>query len=392
MPLFKYSAINPAGKKISGVIDADCLEGAKQRLQNQRIIVTKLLFAKAKVEPVLNTQTLINFTRELSQLLGSGLPLYESLLTIEEKYRNHKAHVLFLDLCDLVKQGKALSEALAKYPKNFDPIYVSMIAGGEKTGSLENSFFQLYKVISRNAKFKKQMKSALAYPAFLGCFCLTVLLGLFLFLIPSMKELLEDRSLHPITQTVLSISGWLTANATWFFFFLGGSIVALIYACKNKKVKNFFKIAFLKIPMLRGIFTEAILMRFCRALSVLLSSGIPIVEALRLSKGVVMHPSFEKVVEESEEGLIQGKKLSQMFAASPLFPPLVTRMLATAEETGSTAEMLLNIAEIHEEMLEKTLTQFTSLLQPVMLLILGVLVGLVLLSVLLPLTDVSSLM
>lgn len=389
--LYKYVALDHGGKKLSGVVDADSLEGAKQKLRNQKIFVTKVSYTKETTPLVLNQQMVINFSREVGQLLRSGLPLYESLLTIEEKYRSHKCHVLFLDLCDQVKQGRDLSEVLAVYSKTFDPMYIAMVAAGEKTGNLEETFFQLYKVLSRNEKFKKQLRTAMVYPAFLTSFCTLVVLGLFLFLIPSMKELLEGRQLNPMTQTILSISNWLTSNAIWFFPTLITTILLLIILFKIRKVKNQMKVLFLQVPILRRMFSEAILMRFSRALAVLLSGGIPIVDALRLARRIIQHPSFEAVIEKTEEGLVQGKKLSELLKASPLIPPLVTRMLATAEETGTTSEMLQNIAEIYEEALEKSLTQFTNLLQPVMLLVLGILVGVILLSVLLPLTSVSSL-
>jgi len=391
LALYRYIALNAEGKKTSGVIDSDSLEGAKTKLRKQKAIVTKITLAVDANQVTLNTSLLINFTRELAQLLQSGLPLYESLVTIEEKYQGHKSHVLFLDLCDRVKEGKTLSQSLSMYPKTFDAIYISMVEAGERTGSLETTFFQLYKVISRSDKFKRQVRSAMVYPAFLGCFCLIILLGLFLFLIPAMQEILEGRALHPITKTVLAISNCLNSHIGGFVA-IGLGVGIIIYCIQKwSRAREGFKKLLLKIPTTRNLITEAIMMRFCRALSVLLSSGIPIVEALRLSRNVMQNQTFEEMIKQSEQGLICGKKLSAMFKQSALIPPLVTRMLATAEETGATAPMLLNISEIYEEMLEKNLSQFTNLLQPVMLLVLGIMVGLILLSVLLPLTDVSTL-
>ena len=392
MALFQYSALNIDGKKIRGVIDADSLEQAKERLRNREIIVTQMGISKKEGRVSLGQETVIHFTRDLSGLLRSGLPLYESLLTIEEKYRSHKHHFVFLDLCDQVKQGKSLSQALKAYPNSFNSVYISMCASGENTGNLEKAFVQLYKVISRSEKFRKQIRSAMVYPAFLSAFCLVVLVGLFLFLIPSMKELLEGRELHPITKTILAISNVL--EKYFIFFALGAvSIVTLIvFVVKTKKFKDECKKWLLYIPFFKSVFTESILMRFSRVFAVLLSSGVPIVEALRLSRSVMNHVSFEEAMIQVEEGIVQGRKMSDELKKSGLFPPLMIRMLATAEETGNPMEMLEHVADIYEEQLERTLVQFTNLLQPVMLLILGVIVGVVLLSVLLPLTDVSTLL
>jgi general secretion pathway protein F len=392
MALFQYLAVGASGKMIRGIIDADSLELAKERLRAREIVVTKMGPAKKEREANLGSETTIHFTRDLSGLLRSGLPLYESLLTIEEKYRSHKFHFLFLDLCDQVKQGKSLSQALSAYPKSFNPVYISMIASGESTGNLEKAFVQLYKVVSRNEKFRRQMRSAMVYPAFLSAFCFVVLVGLFLFLIPAMKELLEGRELHPITKTILHISNHLEKNL--IFYVIGSGLVTLlaIFIAKTKLFKDKCKQWLLYIPFFKTIFTESILMRFSRVLAVLLSSGVPIVEALKLSRSVMNHISFEEAIKNAEEGIIQGRKFSDELKKSKLFPPLMIRMLATAEETGSPTEMLEHVADIYEEQLERTLVQFTNLLQPVMLLILGVIVGVVLLSVLLPLTDVSTLL
>ena len=392
MALFQYSALGVDGKKIKGIIDADSLASAKERLRKSDVIVTKLALSKNELKASLGSETIIHFTRDISGLLRSGLPLYESLLTIEEKYRSHKFHFVFLDLCDMVKQGKSLSQALLHYPKSFNAVYIAMVASGESTGSLEKAFVQLYKVISRNEKFRRQLRSAMVYPAFLSAFCLVVLVGLFLFLIPAMKELLEGRELHPMTKAILVISNFLEKH----FLALGISLACIafggIYTAKKKSFRDRSKKLLLYIPFFKTVFTESILMRFSWVLAVLLSSGVPIIEALKLSRSVMNHVSFEIAIKNAEEGIIQGRKLSDELRKSGLFPTLMIRMLATSEETGNPTEMLEHVADIYEEQLERTLVQFTNLLQPVMLLILGVIVGVVLLSVLLPLTDVSTLL
>ncbi len=208
MPLFRYVALNLAGKKIKGVIDADTLDAAKEKLKKQEIMAITIALEKDKGEVVLPFDLLLAFTRELAQLLRAGLPLYESLLTIEEKYRTHKAHPLFLDLCDRLKTGNSLSSALTCYPKSFDEVYLSMVGAGEQSGSLGESLQQLALLIARQSRLKKQLGSALIYPAFLGVFCLVVVFSLLFFVIPSMQELFEGRALHPLTQVVLAVSNF----------------------------------------------------------------------------------------------------------------------------------------------------------------------------------------
>ncbi len=390
MALFEYTELLENGKQKVGVIDADTLLAAKAKLRQMRVIVTKITLAKTKRRNFFSKTLLINFTREVMQLLSSGLPLYESLLTIEEKYKNHKAHAIFLDLCDKVKGGCRFSKALACHGTIFDQLYVSMVEAGENTGRLDKAFLQLYRVLARTEKFKRQIRAAMLYPLFLASFCGVVLVGLFLFLIPSMKELFEGRSLHPMTRVVLAISDAMNAHAFWFFPSLFILVLCISWFIRQEKTRKHLQAFFVHVPLLKRMIMEAVLMRFFRVLSVLLESGVPISKALRLSRGVMNNPVYEKVVFETEEGIITGKKLSYLFRQSPLMPPLVVRMLATAEETGSLSEMMMNIAEIYEEMFERSISQFTNLLQPVMLLILGLMVGTVLLAVLLPMTDVSA--
>ena len=260
-----------------------------------------------------------------------------------------------------------------------------MVRAVEGTGDLARAFEQLYKVLSRGEAFRKQVRSAMIYPAFLGGFCLLVITGLFVFVIPAMKELLEGRALHPITQTVLRMSGW--HWSVWVSGIVG--TVGVVFMIKRLCPWQQWA---LKIPICKTLVTEGVLLRFSRVFSVLLSSGVSIVEALKLARSVMHHPTFERAIAEAEEGIVEGRKLSEALKKSGLFPPLMVRMLATAEETGRPQEMLDHIADLYEGELEQTLVQFTNLLQPVMLLVLGGIVGLILLSVLLPLTDVSTLL
>lgn len=392
MPLFRYKAIGDDGRESKGVIDADSLTMAKERLRKQKILVTFIdSFTEGKISKIiLHPSQLLSFTRELTQLLKAGLPLYESLLTIEEKQRNTKTHALFADLCDLLKNGSSLSSALAKYPETFHEIYLSMVKSAEQSGSLFEAFEQLTLLISKQQKLKKQLLSSLAYPAFLGGFCLLVIGALFFFVIPSMKELFEGRSLHPLTYIVILISDFLNAYAVVLasLVVLLGAFLYWISSLPSFKKK--LSLFFLKVPYFKKILIQSALIRFFRAMFMLLHGGVPLVEALRFSRKVVNHSALENLIAHAESKVIEGKKISQLFAEVSFMPLLVLRMLTIGEETGNMGFMMHNMAEIYEEELDKDLQQLATFLQPAVLLFLGAVVGLVVLSILLPLTDVSS--
>lgn len=391
MPIYRYRAMTEGGKGVAGVIDADSLPLAKEKLLKQQVMVTHLFeLEQNQKEIVLDPTLLLAFTRELGQLLRAGLPLYESLLTIEEKYRRFKSHPLFLDLCDRLKGGASLSSALKHYPKSFDRVYLSMVQAAERSASLAYIFDQLSTLISRQQKLRKQLFSSLAYPAFLGVFCLVVIGALLFFVIPSMQELFEGRQLHPLTQAVLGISRFVNENGWALLAAISLLIASTLVLLRRPEGRAALQKASLKLPFFKTVIIQAALIRFCRSTSVLLNGGVPLIEALALSRRVMKNGLLEQVVEEAEKRIVEGKSLSAQLKLSPIIPPLVVRMLAIAEETGKMAPMLQNIAEIYDEDLERNLTQMTSLLQPAILMILGAIVGVVILSILLPLTDVSS--
>ncbi|NGX45140.1 MAG: Type II secretion system protein F [Chlamydiae bacterium] len=390
MPIFKYKALSAGGRKVSGVVDADSLALVKERLRRDAVMVTSLVqIEKRPRKRELDGNMLLTFTRELGQLLSAGLPLYEGLLTIEEKYQRHRAHTLFLDLCDRLKSGEQLSEILSRYPKSFDSVYIAMVRAGESTGSLPWVFEQLHLLIERRQKLKKQLISAMAYPAFLGCFCFLVIIGLFLFVIPSMQELFEGRQLHPLTESVLFISIFIQNHFFSLALLIASSTFAAIWLFKKKA--NLVHHWLLHVPIVKTILLQAALIRFCRSTSVLLFGGVPLVNALALARGTMKNPPLEAAILSAEARIIEGESLSQELKKSPYIPKLVTRMLSLAEETGKMAQSLQKISEIYDIEMERNLDQVTTFLQPALLLILGGVVGLVILSILLPLTDVSSL-
>ena len=390
MTLYQFEAFCPQGKRQRGTIDADSLEVAKEKLRKQGVLLTKLIqFKPSSGQLRLSPSMQLSLTRDLAVLLKSSLPLYESLLAIKEKYKDQACYSLLLELCDGVKRGDQLSKVLSRHPKSFDQVYIAMVKAGEETGQLEEVFHELALLTSRSQKVKSQMVSAMIYPAFLLSFCLIVISALMFFLIPSLEELYEGRTLHPVTAAVLSVSAFLTAHFIMIGVSFGGMILSIYTVAKKT---SFFRKLALKTPILRRLITEAVLLRFSRVFAVLLTSGVPLLDALKLAKGVMHHADFEEVIRQAEVNIIQGGKLTNVLGKSPLIPPLFFRMIAVAEEAGHMEGMLKNIVDIYEEDLEKSVQRFTALLQPVMILVLGVIVGVVMLAVLLPLTDVSSMM
>lgn len=391
MPLYKYYAINESQKKQSGIIDAESHINALEFLNKKKILPIDLKPYIWKPKSLtLSRKELLFFTQDLSQFLQAGLPLYESLLALEERHQNTKNHAFFLHLCNQIKQGKALSQILKDFPKSFDIIYISMVGAAEKSGKLGQIFKELSIMINKSDTFKKKITAALTYPIFLITFCCIVLYGLFFFLIPSMQELLQGRNLHPVTEAVLEISHFLQEYKRLLGTGLLSTAVAIFCFFRSDMGKLNWQRLSLHIPFVKTLIIESVLVRFCHTLSVLLDSNVPLIESLDYSKRVMNHCIFESVIDKVETSIIEGNKLSTEISKSKLFPSMAIRMIEVGEQIGNMGEMLQNIAEVYEKNLERTLQKITVLLQPILLLFLGIIVGTILLSVLLPLTDMSS--
>lgn len=391
MPFYEYQAISERGKKYKAAIDAESLQDAKLKLLRRQVAVLQIeALSDQKIRDRLAKGDVLNLTRELARLLQAGLPLYEALSALEEKYRGQKPHRLLLNLCDLVKSGYSFSQSLARHPQTFDLLYVSMIGNAERTGRLAEALNELAELLSRQQQVRKQIVGALLYPALLMGFCLVVLSSLLFYVVPSLKELFDGRSLHPFTRIVFAVSDF-ACRSKGLLLLVGMAFVALgLGAFTSSRWKEKLFSVVLKLPFFKGLFVKVAFVRFSRAAATLLEGGLPLIQAFEQGRRVMRHPRLEQVVALAQEKIAQGESIHSTFEKDPLIPPLIPRMISIAEEGGKLPFMLKQIAQIYEEEIEKTLTHFATVAQPALLLILGAIIGFVLLSVLLPMTDVSS--
>lgn len=391
MPLFSYEALSEKGKKIKGTIDADTIQEARLKLIRRQTIALSIDSLSEKEGKVaLSVKETLAITRELARLLQAGLPLFEALSALEEKYRGQKPHYILLDCCEKIRSGYPFSSALSKHPKTFDLLYIAMIANAEKTGRLAEALNELAALLARQLQIRKQVFSALLYPSLLSAFCLVVLSSLLFFVIPSLRELFDGRDLHFFTRLVFSVSDFVCNSKGILLAFLAslGLFIFLLFFLPNWKKK--FDRSLRSLPLLKHFFAKVALIRFCQAASTLLEGGLPLITAFSQARSVMRHPQLEEVMAQAEEKISQGAPLSSPFVGQPFIPPLVPRMLGIAEQSGKLSFTMHQIAQIYEDELEATLSYFAQAAQPILLLVLGALVGFVLLSVLLPLTDVSS--
>jgi general secretion pathway protein F/type IV pilus assembly protein PilC len=390
MSLFEYQAFFSGGKKTKGILSADSLDEAKAILHQKSLIIYKISFIKKNQKKNLTKKEVLFIVQQLENLLSAGIPLYESLIILTNKNEKKKVKLLLLDLCEKIKSGYTLSEAMKTHPKSFDLIICFMVENAQKTGRLEKCLSEISKILSSSLQLKKRLISAFTYPIVLFSFCFVVLNFLLFFTIPSLFDLFEGRQLHPFTKMVFFVSRFVCKYKAFIFlgFVVFFILILISYFYDPLRKKIYAK--FLGFPVFKSFMIKVALIRFCISFANLLKGGETYVNSLTLAANVLNHPILENEIIPLKDKLTEGKHLSELLQNNEYIPEIIPKMLAIAEETSQMPKILFNIAKIYEEEVDKFLSKITSIFQPVMLIILGLIVGFVVLSILIPLTDVSS--
>ena len=391
MPLYHYSAIEPSGKKRTGLIEAQNERDAKEKLRDQGVMVKEVAVKKGGgSRENLRGDSLLNFTMQLSQLVGSGIPLYQSLTAIEEQYRNESYHRVILSLCEQIKAGTSLSQAMSNYPGSFNKLYCSMIAAGESAGALNIVLDRLHHLLAKQMKLKSEIVTALIYPAILASFSLLIIIMLMTFVVPSIEGIFEGRKLNTFTALVISASHFFRDYWWLYIPLLAGLATYLVYKLRSEAGRLWIERTFLKVPLIRTLMVQAAMARFCRTMGTLQQGGVTMIDSMQIATDVMRNVVLEEDMKKAEQRIIEGSSLSEELGKSKWIPMMVSRMLSVGEDSGTTTAMLNKIADIYEEELEKTLERTMALAQPIILVFMGSIIGMVLMAILLPLTDISA--
>ncbi len=389
--LYEYKAFTKQGKAAKGTIEAAGAKDAKDKLREMQLIVSSLEpQKKGRKRLKLSKDDLLIFTSQLSQLLSSQIPLYESLLALEEQARQEPYHPVILGLTDRIKRGSSLSQAMQDFSESFSPLYRALISAGEAVGNLELALNRLNTFLVHDNKIRKQLASALIYPALLSgllVVAVTVLVG---FVIPALEQLFEDKNVPQFTKIVFSTAKFLRE---WGVLVVG-SIVGFgfyaFYKLRNPKTKASIQRNVLHVPLINRYVILSSLSRFARTLGTLLEGGLPLTISLAYAKEALGNARLNEIIQRVEQKIIEGVPFSTELSRYKEVPSLFSRMVLIGEESGKLSSMLGQLATLYEEETERTLTRVVSLAQPVMLLLMGCLIGGVLLSILLPLSSFGS--
>lgn len=391
MPIYHYQALDSSGKKRKGYIEAGSEREAKEILRTQSCMVTRIgIKTETSSKGQLKGENLVSFTMQLSQLVNAGIPLYESLMAIEEQYRQESYHRVILSLCEQIKSGSSLSSAMNAYPQSFDKLYRAMITAGESSGALDTVLDKLSHLLRKQLKLKKQLTTAMIYPGILASFSFLIIILLLGFVVPSIEGIFADRQLNGFTELVINISHFF--RDFWWFYIpaLVSFACYLIYKVRSPEGKLWMECNLIRLPLLKTLIVQTSIGRFCRTMATLQQGGLSMIDSLQIARGVMRNAVLEDEIKKAEQRIIEGSSLSLQLSNSKWFPSLVSRMLSVGEDSGNATVMMHKIADIYEDEVEKTIDRLMALSQPVILIFMGTIIGFVLLAILLPLTDMSS--
>lgn len=400
MAIFSYTANNASGKSIQGVVEADDRESAIASLKRQQLhplVVTESkkfnlsIFNSKKVK----TKDITIFTRQLSTMVSAGVPLNRSFLTLQEQAENAYFKKVIGDMSRQIEGGASIGEALGKYPKIFDDIYVNMVIAGEAGGILDEILKRLATQLEKNESIKKKIKSATTYPKVVFGITIIAFVVVMNIIVPKIATMLlelggPDAKLPPLTRIMIAISNFSKEYAIPIAIAAFIGYLLLRRYLRTPKGKYRYHALLLKIPVIKLVITKIAVARFARTFSSLMSAGVPVNNAIRVTSGSIGNKVLEKELLEAAKDVEAGKQLSDSLSKSPHYPPIVAQMLAIGEETGQIDKILVKVADFYEEEVDATIESLSSLLEPLMIVILGGMVGLVAASVMGPLGSLTS--
>ena len=402
MATFTYTAVNKDGKAVTGNTEASNKESVSALLVRQgfRPVVIKEIKAKAGSLNIsfgsgVKMKDLVIFTRQLSTMINAGVPLVRSLATLQAQTDSKKFKEVLIDISHEVEGGIAFADALAKHPKVFSSIYINMVRAGEAGGILDDILKKLATQQEKDASIRKKVKSASTYPIILMVITAVAFMGLTIFVIPKIGKMLkdlggEDTKLPIQTEIMLSISDFMQHQ--WYVIIIVAvlSVVFLKWYTKTPKGHYNKDYLLLKTPVLKTVITKVAVARFARIFASMMAAGVTVLESIEVTSRAIGNKVIEKELMNAAKDVRNGKQLSEPISQSKFFPPIVSQMLAVGEETGQTETILVKVADFYEEEVDALIDGLSSIIEPIMICVMGGMVGLIAASVIGPISSLSQ--
>jgi len=398
MLTFSYQARDASGKLVSGEIEAPDQQSAANILVSRNLMVVALKSGSARKGGVkrhqgkVKAQDLVVFTRQLATMMDAGLPLVQSLTALEEQTDSKTFKPILRHITEKVEQGDAFSQALAQHPKVFSRLFVSMVEAGETGGLLAEILDRVASYLEATARLKKKVKSAMSYPTIVCVIALSIALFLIVKVIPIFADIYKDfgAQLPMPTQVLIRIS---EVIRSYFVIVLGGLGLMIFAVAKLKHTRRGAEIwdrIKLRLPIFGKLIHKIAMSRFARTFAALLRSGVPILETLRIVGQSSGNTMVEQAVEQTAVSIERGDNLALALGQHRIFPPMLVRMVSAGEQTGKVDVMLEKISDFYDEEIEATLSGLTSLIEPLLIVFLGVVVGSIVICMFLPIFKLNQ--
>ena len=392
MPSWAYTIKDESGSVFEGNAEADSEDVLRARLVEQGFVVLEIKATKSvkkarRVMVGVKTKHLSVMCRQFSVMVDAGVTLVRCLNVLAEQVESPKLRTVLEDVKLDVESGNMLNKSLAKYPNIFDRLFVGLIRAGEIGGNLEESLHRLSEFLEADVKLKNKIKSAMTYPTVVMCAAVGIVLFLMTFVIPKFLEMFNDLGMTelPPTTAFLKMCSDFILQRWWL---LGIIVIVIVLAYKGFRKTSFGNRVCdwvgLKIPVFGPLTLKVCISRFARTLATLLSSGVPILQALETVAGTVSNDIVSDAIYETREAIREGEAMAPPLERSKLFPPMVVQMIAIGQESGALDPMLVKVAEFYEDEVDTAVASLTAALEPMLIIFLGGIVGFIVISVFMP--------
>ena len=401
MPIYVWSGKNKKGRVIKGEIEAADERIARVQIKRRNIEVTKLkqkpkdLFENISfMQPKITKKDVVIFTRQFSTMINAGLPIVQGLTILAEQAENKSFKKILQQITKDVEGGATLADALQSHPKIFDSLFVGLVAAGEAGGILDTILQRLATYIEKSEKLKSQVKGALVYPAVVVSIAVIVIAVIMIFVIPVFQDLFASvgRALPLPTQIVVDMSDFTKGN---IHYMIGGFIIFVwlfrrYYRTKSgrKKIDQLM----LKLPIFGEIIKKVAVARFTRTLGTMVSSGVPILDALEITAKTAGNSVVEEIILDARKSIAEGQTIAEPLSENEVFPGMVAQMISVGEATGALDAMLAKIADFYDDEVDAAVAAMTSMLEPLLMLFLGGSIGGLVIAMYLPIFQMAAAM
>lgn len=399
MPVYRWSGVNRAGKKVKGEMEAPDQEAVRIVLRRQRIEPAKIKEAPkdifeniALLKPKVTEKDVVLFTRQFATMIDAGLPLVQCLDILANQTDNRTFKQMLKQIKSDVESGSTFADALKKHPKTFDELFVNLIAAGEVGGILDTILNRLAAYIEKAMKLKKKVKGAMVYPIVVLVVAVAVVAVLLLFVIPIFKKMFEDMGggLPTPTQMVIDFSDWVQSYILFIVAVVIGLTIAFNRFYATRKGRALVDDLMLRIPVVGDLIRKVAVARFTRTLGTMIQSGVPLLDGLDIVARTAGNKTVEAAILKTRASIAEGRTIADPLAESGVFPSMVVQMIAVGESTGALDAMLTKIADFYDEEVDAAVEALTSLIEPFLMIFLGGTIGGLVIAMYLPIFKLAG--